>query len=153
VSNITKIYIFWDIMPCSPLKVNRHFGEPGIMLAFCLTYSSSLKMEPICFSETSVSFQRTTWRIIPECRTPHTHRCDDLGFSYVQHNVDITQNLTQDTHFWSKFVFHRQRAGRPGFDSRQAQEIFLYSTASRPVLGLTQPPFDGYRRPFSKGKV
>jgi hypothetical protein len=32
------------------------------------------------------------------------------------------------------------RAGRPGFDSRQGQEIFLYSTASRQVLGSTQPP-------------
>jgi hypothetical protein len=27
-----------------------------------------------------------------------------------------------------------------GFDSRQKQEIFLYSAASRPVLGPTQPP-------------
>jgi hypothetical protein len=31
-------------------------------------------------------------------------------------------------------------AGHPGFDSRQGQVIFLYSTASRPVLGPTQPP-------------
>jgi hypothetical protein len=32
------------------------------------------------------------------------------------------------------------RAGRQGFDSRQGQEIFLFSTASRPALGPTQPP-------------
>jgi hypothetical protein len=31
-------------------------------------------------------------------------------------------------------------ARRPGFDSRQGQEIFLYSTLSRPALGSTQPP-------------
>jgi hypothetical protein len=32
------------------------------------------------------------------------------------------------------------RAGRPGFDSRQGQEIVLCSTASRPALWPTQPP-------------
>jgi hypothetical protein len=34
---------------------------------------------------------------------------------------------------------HR-RAGQPGFDSWQGQYTFLYSTASRPALGPTQPP-------------
>jgi hypothetical protein len=33
-----------------------------------------------------------------------------------------------------------RRAGRPGFDSRQGQEIFLFATVSRPALGPTQPP-------------
>jgi hypothetical protein len=32
------------------------------------------------------------------------------------------------------------RAGRPGFDFRQGREILLYSSASRPALGPTQPP-------------
>jgi hypothetical protein len=32
------------------------------------------------------------------------------------------------------------RAGRPGFDSRQDQEIFLFSTAIRLALGPTQSP-------------
>jgi hypothetical protein len=32
------------------------------------------------------------------------------------------------------------RAGRPGFDSRQGQEMFLRSIASRSALGPTQPP-------------
>jgi hypothetical protein len=30
--------------------------------------------------------------------------------------------------------------GWPCFDSRRGQEIFLYSTASRPALGSTHPP-------------
>jgi hypothetical protein len=30
--------------------------------------------------------------------------------------------------------------GRPGFDSRHRQDIFLYSRASRPVLGSVSPP-------------
>jgi hypothetical protein len=32
------------------------------------------------------------------------------------------------------------RTGRPGFDFRQRQQIFLFSTASRPVLGTTHSP-------------
>jgi hypothetical protein len=42
------------------------------------------------------------------------------------------------------------RAGRPEFDSRQAQEIFLYSTVSRPALGPIHPPTQrgpGVKRP------
>jgi hypothetical protein len=31
------------------------------------------------------------------------------------------------------------KSERPGFDSRQVQDIFLCSTASRPALGPTQP--------------
>jgi hypothetical protein len=34
----------------------------------------------------------------------------------------------------------RLRAGSSGFDSQQWQEIFLFSTSSRPTMGLTQPP-------------
>jgi hypothetical protein len=34
----------------------------------------------------------------------------------------------------------RLRAGRPVFDSRQGLRILLFATASRPVLGPTQPP-------------
>jgi hypothetical protein len=40
------------------------------------------------------------------------------------------------------------RAGRPGFDFRQGQEVFLYSTAFRPV-GPTQPPMQWVPKAFS----
>jgi hypothetical protein len=42
----------------------------------------------------------------------------------------------------------RLRAGQPGFHSREGQEAFLYSTASRPALGPSQPPLQwvmGYK--------
>jgi hypothetical protein len=39
------------------------------MLVYCLAYSSTLKMEAICSSETSVYFHRTTRRYMPEDRT------------------------------------------------------------------------------------
>jgi hypothetical protein len=86
---VMKNTIFWDITPCSPLKVNQHFGgtyslqlqgrrislarnqrgsgwqaKPASTLVSCSAYSSTLKMEVICYSETSVDFQRTTQRYI-----------------------------------------------------------------------------------------
>jgi hypothetical protein len=61
----------WDIKPCSMLKVSRRFG--GIYLA----HSSILRME-IRSSETSVNFQRTTWRYIKEDSSHHNHRCENL---------------------------------------------------------------------------
>jgi hypothetical protein len=42
-------------------------------------------------------------------------------------------------------------AGRPGFDSQQEQEIFLFSTASRPTLGSIQLPIQGVPRDLSPG--
>jgi hypothetical protein len=61
-------YIFWDITPCNPLKVNWRFGgtcrlhlhgrnisQPRnqlcLLLVSCLAYSSTLTMEATCFSE------------------------------------------------------------------------------------------------------
>jgi hypothetical protein len=35
-------------------------------------------MDAICSSETSVGFQRTTRRYIPEDNTLHKHRCENL---------------------------------------------------------------------------
>jgi hypothetical protein len=34
----------------------------------------------------------------------------------------------------------RLHAGQSGFDFQQGQEVFLLNTASRPVLGPTEPP-------------
>jgi hypothetical protein len=42
------------------------------------TYSSTLKMQATCSSETSVYCQRTTRRHIPEDRNLHNHRCGNL---------------------------------------------------------------------------
>jgi hypothetical protein len=51
---------------------------PCFMLISCLAYPSTLKMEVTCSTETSVDFQRTTWRYIPEDRTLHNHRCENV---------------------------------------------------------------------------
>jgi hypothetical protein len=55
---VTNSTPFWDITPCSSLKVNHRFS----------TCPSTLKVEAICCSETSIDFQWTT-RHIPEDRT------------------------------------------------------------------------------------
>jgi hypothetical protein len=56
--------IFWDITPCSPLNVHSKHSS-AFTLVSCSAYSSTLNMEAICYSETSVDFQRTTRRYIP----------------------------------------------------------------------------------------
>jgi hypothetical protein len=75
---ISKSFTFWDIT-CSPLKIIRCLGGTCRSRAIagfafcrfirvsCLAYCSTLKMEAVCFSETSVDFQLTARRrYIPE---------------------------------------------------------------------------------------
>jgi hypothetical protein len=70
-----KSSIFWDIMLCSKKQVaSRAVSAICFMLVSFLAYSSTLKIEATCFSETSVDFQRTT-RHIPDDRTLHTNGC------------------------------------------------------------------------------
>jgi hypothetical protein len=95
---VMKSVVFWDIMPCSPLKVSRRFGgtyhlylqsqrinqaknqrqcrwqaelllPPDYTLFYCSAYSSTWKLEVICSFETSADFQRTTRHCIPEDST------------------------------------------------------------------------------------
>jgi hypothetical protein len=84
-----NIIIFWDITLCSPLSVNRRFGWTyrlhlqgrkiisasrwQLLACWFLAelISSTLKMEAICSSETSVNTQRITRRYIPEDDTLH----------------------------------------------------------------------------------
>jgi hypothetical protein len=68
--------VLWALRACS-LK----WGSL-LLLVSCLAYSSTLKMEATCSSETSVYFQRTTGRYIPEDGTFHDHRCENL-ISYI----------------------------------------------------------------------
>jgi hypothetical protein len=82
--------IFWDITPCSLLKINRRFAfmfnlclPPAFTSVSCLAYSSVLKMEVTCSFEITADFQRTTRHYIPEQRTLHNHRCENLKSSTI----------------------------------------------------------------------
>jgi hypothetical protein len=58
------------------------------MLVSCLAYSSALKIEAICSSETSIDFHGTSRSYIPKDRTLHTHRCENFK-SYVNIILEI----------------------------------------------------------------
>jgi hypothetical protein len=75
----------WQAEPCFP---------PACTLVSCLAYSSTLKMEAICSSETSVDFQRTTWRYIPEDRTLHMYNLFWLTFKTL-YNKNIPEIRTK----------------------------------------------------------
>jgi hypothetical protein len=84
---VMNSYIFWDITPRNPLKINRNFrgtaGRNSALFVACsvlvsdLAYSSTLKMEATLYSETSIVFQRTTrlYTRILEDRTLQQHFC------------------------------------------------------------------------------
>jgi hypothetical protein len=71
---VLKSIIFWDMTPCSPLWFNRRFGGTSREQAACHLLarwfaepiSSTLKMEAIGSSETSIETQRTTRRYLCE---------------------------------------------------------------------------------------
>jgi hypothetical protein len=60
-------------------------------LVSCLAYSSTLKMEVTCPTETLVDFQRTARSYIPEDITHHNHLCENLK-SYNQLELPYTTN-------------------------------------------------------------
>jgi hypothetical protein len=74
-ANLTEFYL---------LGYNAIYSRALLVVSFtlvsCLTYSSTLKMEVTCSSDTSVDLQRTTRRYIPEDWTLHNHRCENLKF-------------------------------------------------------------------------
>jgi hypothetical protein len=53
--------------------------SPAFTLVSCSAYSSTLKMETICSSETSVDFQWTTRHYIPDDSAFCNHRCEKLS--------------------------------------------------------------------------
>jgi hypothetical protein len=69
---VMKSTIFWDMTPRSPLSFNLRFertyplSECHLACWFAEPISSTLMMEAMCSSETSVETQRTTRRHIPE---------------------------------------------------------------------------------------
>jgi hypothetical protein len=74
---LMKSTIFWDIMLCSPLKVNQHFRGTyhlhlqGRRISQARNQHES-RWQAGLSSETSVDFRWTTWCYIPEDITLHT---------------------------------------------------------------------------------
>jgi hypothetical protein len=124
-----KRSIFWDITLCSPLKVNRCFGgtcrlqlqgrrisparnqrksrwQAELTLVSCSAYSSTLKMEAMFSSKTSVNFQRTTQRYIPEDSALYNHRCENLKSSKSENVSNFqTGKSSQTLSLYFSFLF------------------------------------------------
>jgi hypothetical protein len=77
VRTLASLRLFWIKLRCyHTTTFLLNFGRVShaniansFMLVRCFSYSSTLKMEVTCSSETSVDFQRTTQRYIPEYRS------------------------------------------------------------------------------------
>jgi hypothetical protein len=64
-------------------------------------------MEATCSSEMSLDFQRTTQRFIPEDKTLHNHRCENLKSYNIKkplskYGCEIWSTIEKDTVVYSK---------------------------------------------------
>jgi hypothetical protein len=76
---ILKVRLFWDMAPCSHIEVDQRFR--GV---YCLASSGqliiTLMIEAVHTSETSVNFNVTRQRYIPEDSKLHTRHREYLTF-------------------------------------------------------------------------
>jgi hypothetical protein len=98
------------------------------MLVSCLTCSSMLKMKASCSSETSVDFRRTIWRYIPEGRTLHNRRCENLKSYKVSGLLTLynTENLSFPKN-WRCRIQRNTRDVNEGILRKCSFEIISYS--------------------------
>jgi hypothetical protein len=110
-------------MPCSPLKVNRHFGGSCYLFqaSFFLGLSFALKMEAACSFTVTEGFQRNSRLYIPEDRIMKRmtkilifrllyHFPDDGGSVFLQiHDNVVTQKTIIVIFTTAKFFSWRLR--------------------------------------------
>jgi hypothetical protein len=131
---------------------NRCFGGVRCLplaftMASCLAYSSTLKMDATCSSETSVDFKRTTRRYIPEDRRPlHNHRCSNLK-SYIYLFMYPSLFICLGTHTYIALYQH--------IDTCPAlpPPIYIYIGVSVCLAMISLPLCTSYLYHKGKGKV
>jgi hypothetical protein len=74
-----KMTVFWDVVPRSLVKIDRHFKGAKVLTASI--------MRAISTSEMSVNFYQTARRNIPEDSHLHTHRRENLKSSWKLINI------------------------------------------------------------------
>jgi hypothetical protein len=111
-----KNAVFWDVAPCRSC-VRRCFGgtyrlhlqgrnirelclQPSAHAGSSLGYFSTLKMETIRSSETSVH-TRSTRRYIPEDGILHSHRCENLKSYTIQASFTVPKQVFVFEKNWS----------------------------------------------------
>jgi hypothetical protein len=84
-----------NISPPSSGSKNKQLCLPiAFALISCWLIFSTVKMEAICSSETSVGFQRTTRRYIPDDITIRIYRCENLKFCILKCHVEVGAQRT-----------------------------------------------------------
>jgi hypothetical protein len=149
--NNMKSTILWDIMSCSPLNVNwlfrrtyrlhlqgRRISRAWLAICFhvsCSAYSSTLKIESICSSESTVDIQRTTQHYIPEDRTLHSHHCGK-NFRFSRQHV-----FALEIFHWSLPRWHSRFMGERFLDTYAVtwSQIQLASAVMTPAQGAVLP--------------
>jgi hypothetical protein len=108
--------------------ISRIFCKPiAFTLVSYLAYSSALKMEA-CSSETSVDFQLTTPRYIPDDRTLHNHCSENLKshnfiglYSMLNQATDRHKLLAREG---SLFLWNQRKGGHE-MKPRSATEFYF----------------------------
>jgi hypothetical protein len=70
-----------------------------------LAYSSIPMIEAVCSSETSIKFNRSSWSFIPEDRSLHNHRSENL-ISNITMQIPIYQYYDSLFYFTCRDVLH-----------------------------------------------
>jgi hypothetical protein len=69
---------------CGTSKVSPRFGDLCcFLLLSCMAYPSALKLEAMYSFGMSIDFRRTTGCYVPEYRTLHNNRCDNIKFCFI----------------------------------------------------------------------
>jgi hypothetical protein len=108
----TGVHLFRTFTPCIIIYIYHIVPHRTSMnqVPFCLAYSSTLKMEAKCSSETSVVFQRTIRRYIHENRTLHNHCYGNLKsykprvFILFSHSIQVMIGQLQKA-VRNRFIF------------------------------------------------
>jgi hypothetical protein len=139
---VMKSTTFWDIMPCSPLSVNRHFGGTyrlylqgrknrlSLPTAFTLVSCSAYFFDPEDWGD--MFLRNVGWR-----STDYTALYPRRWYS--SHPLWFDRLVTSPYKLISRYS-DGLRARQFGLDYWQGKQIFLHSTASTPGLGPTEPP-------------
>jgi hypothetical protein len=85
-----RFRVFCDVAPCSHVEVDRRFRG-----AYCVHHQGDLMMEAVGPSETSINFNVTTWRYIPEDSTLYSHRVF-ISSPSVAYKLTTTNNGAVD---------------------------------------------------------
>jgi hypothetical protein len=109
-------------------------------LISCLTYSSTLKMEPTCSSETSVDFQRTRQRYIPKDRSPLNKILSRNNYDSSILAYCLIFNSFKDTlpNVW-RFCMHGN-CNWLGFVSIQDAEKWIWRQVKKKTLAVYEVP-------------